>query len=288
MADRNDLPIFDAERVPPGSQVENTKTNSQLTFFRIPKPSVKTRHDIVSKSYTKTLARRYRDLRLTGLRLSPEAFSSTYEIECRYPDCVWEDRLSKADLETFVCAEAGENGKDAGSGGQVSETDDVSVNVSQKSSAANPEAEENSKWIAQVTLRGPITAEDFYFLPPESGFPKRPSHQDTTHEHFEMWQVLSLYVLPNQRGRGIAQTLCLTALEWLQQRQRSQTTILARTMIKCKNVTSIALFKKIGFHDAGRCTLAEALRANGERVPEGNEEDVFRKRTGQILLWRCP
>ncbi|KAF2227967.1 hypothetical protein BDZ85DRAFT_10182 [Elsinoe ampelina] len=190
------------------------------------------------------LAQQYRDLRLTALRLSPNSFGSTVEVEERFADVVWQDRLLRQDFETFVCAVA--TGAEHG-------TSIHSKDVT---------------WIAQITLRGPIDAKSFE-LPPEAG---QPFSAKDSRASEERWQVLGLYVLPDFRGHKVAQRLCESAFEYLKttRMQQSQecSRIRLRTMIKADNVASITLFKRLKFEDWGTCTRAEGMVANGETPPE--------------------
>src|SRR4051812_38927671 len=79
------------------------------------------------------LAQNYKALRLSALKQSPNSFSSTYDIESRFPDEWWESRLQVFGRETFICVTNGTS-----------------------SSAYD--------WVAQVTLIGPVTA-SLYRLP---------------------------------------------------------------------------------------------------------------------------
>ncbi|KAH8653555.1 hypothetical protein BX600DRAFT_515820 [Xylariales sp. PMI_506] len=241
-------------------------TETTPIFYRLPKED---------KSALPQLASKYRDLRLTGLKVSPASFSSTYDIEAAFPDAVWESRLQRPGFETFVCA------------------------ASPAAAAASGASE--GPWVAQLTVRGPLAYEDFR-LPAESGQVDQPEAEVAAEER---WQVLSLYVNPDFRGRGIANGICEEAFSWLlktarreRERQLSSSAdgavaegvverLRLRTIIKSDNFASMAVFeKKLGFDRTGDATLAEALRANGDAVPEHvaqQEADGTIKRVGWIF-----
>ncbi|OAL07132.1 hypothetical protein IQ06DRAFT_7477 [Phaeosphaeriaceae sp. SRC1lsM3a] len=197
------------------------------------------------------LAQNYKALRLSALKQSPNSFSSTYEIESRFPDEWWESRLQLPRRETFICVAKGD------------------------SSSAD-------EWVAQVTLIGPVTASS-YRLPEAAQQP--PVGLD---EEEEKWQMLSLYTLPTHRGKGIAKALCSETFRWLQEAATDKPRpglIRVRIMVKPENVATVKLYQALGFTDAGRCTLAEALIANGDEalVPADGGGHRFQDRTGLIM-----
>ncbi|KAH7066353.1 putative GNAT family acetyltransferase [Paraphoma chrysanthemicola] len=197
------------------------------------------------------LAQNYKALRLSALQQSPSSFSSTYDIESRFPDEWWESRLQIPGRETFICV-------------------------------ANGASSSADEWVAQVTLIGPVPASS-YRLPEAAQQP--PVGPD---EEEEKWQMLSLYTLPTHRGKGIAKALCREAFQWLQAPAASKPRpelIRVRIMVKPENVATVQMYQSLGFTDAGRCTLAEALVANGDEalVPADGGGDKFQTRAGLIM-----
>ncbi|KAH6874290.1 hypothetical protein B0T10DRAFT_499059 [Thelonectria olida] len=195
-------------------------------------------------------AAKYKALRLEALRQSPTAFSSTLEAESQFSDDVWVSRLCDPEKETFICVF---------------------------------EEETTTEWVAQVTLRGPLSAEQFR-LPSESG---QPVPDDDRVE--EKWQMMSLYSLPNHRGKGLAVQLCKEAFQFLVRREETKTPFVrVRIMVKFGNTSTARLYKGLGFEDSGTCTLEEALRANGEGylVPKGMLEEKYTGRSGMIMALR--
>ncbi|KAH6974451.1 hypothetical protein BKA56DRAFT_591325 [Ilyonectria sp. MPI-CAGE-AT-0026] len=195
-------------------------------------------------------AAKYKALRLEALRQSPTAFSSTFEAESQFSDDVWVSRLCDPEKETFICVF---------------------------------EEETTTEWVAQVTLRGPISTEQFR-LPSESG---QPVPADDRVE--EKWQMLSLYCLPNHRGRGLAVKLCKEAFRFLVCREETKTPhVRVRIMVKVGNTGTTRLYKGLGFEDYGLCTLEEAFIANGEGhlLPKGKLEEKYTTRAGIIMALR--
>ncbi|PKX90062.1 GNAT family N-acetyltransferase [Aspergillus novofumigatus IBT 16806] len=216
------------------------------TYFRVPKTEDLTRS-----------AQRYRDLRLQALKLSPSSFAATYESEALFTEEYWKSRLSQQDRETFVCA--ARPAKSTASTG-----DDL-------------------EWVAQLTLLGPRTKEEFT-LPAASGQP-----EPGPDEKEERWQLLGLYTLSSHRGRGIAKRLCAEAIKYLVGYRAEPKNVQVRLMVKWGMEATARLYQQLGFEEVGSCTLAEALIANGEGdlLPEGYEvQEKFCARGGHVMLQR--
>ncbi|KAJ3541908.1 hypothetical protein NM208_g4374 [Fusarium decemcellulare] len=201
----------------------------------------------------KTMAGQYRDLRLKALQTSPQSFSSTYEIESAFTEQDWSSRLLEDDRENFICA----------------------------ATPIDPTTNSPAEWIGQLTIRGPASRKDFT-LPEASGQPALLSDDEE-----ERWQMLSLFTLPDHRGQGLGQKLCQEALFYLQ-RHRSTPTVLVRLMVKPQNTATVHLYQKLGFETVGKCTLAEALVANGDGhlLPDDVTEPKYSTRTGLIMTFR--
>ncbi|KAG2009381.1 hypothetical protein GB937_007784 [Aspergillus fischeri] len=211
----------------------------------------------VSKTEDLTfLAQRYRDLRLQALKLSPSSFAATYESEALLTDEYWESRLSQPGRETIVCA-------------------------ARPAAKSNAFSEEDLEWVAQLTLLGPRTKEEFT-LPATSGQPEPgPDNEE------ERWQLLGLYTLSSHRGLGIAKRLCAEAIKYLVEYRADPKNVHVRLMVKWGMEAAVRLYQQLGFEEVGSCTLAEALIANGEGdlLPEGYEaQEKFCARSGHVML----
>ncbi|KAJ5995177.1 hypothetical protein N7481_002154 [Penicillium waksmanii] len=197
-------------------------------------------------------AQKYRDLRLRALKTSPSSFSSTYETEAAFSESDWIDRLTVPDREVFICA---------------------ATPVVRNTTAPPVE------WIGQVTLRGPMSMADFA-LPTESGQTELKSDAEE-----ERWQMLSLFTLPEHRGNGLGGKLCQVAVDCLRTWQSSPNQIHIRLMVKPENHVTVNLYKRLGFATIGKCTLAEALRANGDGhlLPKELASAKYSQRSGLIM-----
>jgi GNAT superfamily N-acetyltransferase len=89
---------------------------------------------------------RYRKLRLHGLRVDPQSFSSTYEDESQFPDSTWLSRIHNPVGKTFAAVANLENQPEASTDGvfvHLHDTDDTFTRLLRK------------EWVGIVTMLGP-------------------------------------------------------------------------------------------------------------------------------------
>lgn len=222
----------------------------QYSFFRIPKDS-----DLA------TSVEKYKNLRLQALKIAPGSFSSTSEIESALPDTEWAARLTSDKTETFACSATS------------------LLNDDQEKSTTTSTTP--ATWVAQLTLRGPLSSEEVA-LPAESG--QKPSGRSEFEE--ERWQMLSLFTHPEHRGQGLGVKLCQEALDYLKTYRDRPSVVRVRLMVKPDNHATVGLYQKLGFEEVGRCTLAEALVANGDAalLPEDISGEKYTTRSGLIMM----
>lgn len=219
--------------------------NYHYAYFRVPKTE-----DLSHSS------ERYKDLRLQALKLSPSSFAATYESEALFSEESWQSLLSQAGRETFVCA----------------------ARPASKSHVSNGE---DLEWVAQLTLLGPQTKEDFA-IPATSGQAELGSDGEE-----ERWQLLGLYTLSSHRGRGIAKQLCREAIKYLVEYRSEPKNVTIRLMVKWGMDATLRLYQQLGFEVVGSCTLAEALIANGEGdlLPVDFEvQEKFCAKSGHVMI----
>lgn len=196
------------------------------------------------------------------------SFSDPYEIESRFGDGYWQSRLQLSGVtdrtnaftsgrETFICASK------------------VSASLA---------GDEVCEWVRQVTLLGPVPAQR-YLLPELAQQPRVVPDQEE-----ERWQMVSLFTLPTHRGKGVAKSLCSEVFRWLSEHKPAYgkprpKQIRVRIMVKPENTAMVKLYEGLRFTHAGKCTLAEALKANGdgELVPVDGGGPKYQERSGLIM-----
>lgn len=199
---------------------------------------------------------KYKKLRLEALSVAPTSFSSSYEIKSSLPDNEWVNPLPENKRETFICA--------------ARPTQD---------NLSDSQIPEQSIWVGQLTLRGLQRLEAFIL--PEESCQKKPGEEDQG-----LWQMLTLVTLPNHRGRGLGKRLCQDALNYLASYQASPRELWVRLMAKPENHATVSLYLGPELVEAGKCTLAGALVANGGKdLPTeyiGGEK--YASRSGLIMM----
>lgn len=129
-------------------------------------------------------------------------------------------------------------------------------------------------------MRGPQSREDF-ILPEESG-QKKPGEEEAE----ELWQMLSLFTLPDHRGQGLGKKLCQVALNYLASCRQSPREVWVRLMVKPENHATVSLYRGLGFIKVGKCTLPEAVVANGDKdlLPKDIGGEKYSSRSGLIMM----
>lgn len=223
---------------------------------------------------TSTDISRYRTLRLAALLTSPSSFSADYATEAAFSDEVWRQRLSRVGMRVFACVVTAVEA--VGGAGMGEERREGEVG----------ERGESGEWVAIVTVRGLLVREGGLWGGNEQdGGEEEESEGDATG-----WQVLSLWVDVEHRGKGLAGGVCGAAGEWAARQGKEEGRgkergCWVRAMIKPDNGASLGLVRKMGFEVWGRCTLREAVVANGDVVPVGweGEREKWEERSGWVL-----
>lgn len=209
------------------------------------------------------LATKLRAFKLLALRTSPSAFSSEYDSESQLPLSTWKTRITQAGSKILICVTASSD-----------ETEGIQTDIGHK-----PEVDVllHGEWIGMFTMIGPISFSDYFF--PNSGQPSPgPDDQEIR------WQLTSLFVLNAYRGQGIAKQITLAAIAYGSSTsgRTTATRTRFRLIVHPKNKEIVGMYKKLGFIDSGRMTLAEAYVANGDgdMIPLDAEAEKWHGRFG--------
>ncbi|KAH7062875.1 hypothetical protein BKA63DRAFT_188304 [Paraphoma chrysanthemicola] len=215
----------------------STAPNHRYTVIRVPAKSPRLT-EIVTK---------FRDTKLTALKLEPEVFVQRYDLEVLHPVSVWQGRLSRQ-TTLLVC---------------VVDADD---------SVSPEDALLQKEWAGFAAVRGPMTMEDYYH-PPEMRHPMAEHPESETR-----WHYSDLYTIPAHRKRGVAMKLNKSRLAVATSGTRalgdtSKTQARLRLFVNPKRTWLVDFDRKVGFHDSHMVTLKEGLTANGmeESVPDDTQ-----------------
>jgi RimJ/RimL family protein N-acetyltransferase len=97
--------------------------------------------------------------------------------------------------------------------------------------------------------------------------------------------MLSLFTHPEHRGQRLGLKLCQEALDYLKSYRDRPSAVRVRLMVKPDNHATVGLYKRLGFEESGKCTLAEALVANGDAalLPEDISGAKYSARSGLVM-----
>lgn len=193
--------------------------------------------------YLPELVAKYRDTKLTALKLNPKERFQQYDVESQLPLSVWHTRILGRSIITLIC---------------------VATN---NPSIGDEEALLSGDWVGMEAALGPVAFDDYHTSFASAAPSARPS-PDTE----SRWHVHDLYVSPTHRGRGIAMKLREALFNVLSQEARTANarTVRMRIVVSPSNTWLVEWDRRCGFEDYVMVTLKEGMTANGmkQSVPE--------------------
>ncbi|KAK5123061.1 hypothetical protein LTR85_003257 [Meristemomyces frigidus] len=215
------------------------------------------------------LAHKFRELRLQSLRLAPEAFASSYEVESQRGIDQTLQRLSNPKAVIFLAVSSGSavSGHDAS---EVSHQQLVDADWVGFAGLLGPETEQSSSsvtgrgdpWARATAVAGTATPAGPTSTSPEV----LASPVNTLHYH-----IGGVYVSPSARGSGLGHAMIAAALARADaEAQRANTSMSCSVLVKPENVAARGLYEKAGFAVVGEETYVQQARAlvAGESQPE--------------------
>lgn len=167
-------------------------------------------------SATSKLCERYRTARLRALHEYPDAFSSTYEDEEKFEEQDWLKRLMNRDARTFAAVVS--SGASTSTSICHGASGESSLEVESEMDVMKTLTE--NEWTGMIVLLGPrvlaadgsqSTAPWTAFVPYTPDLP--PLALDETEGKVLAFLAVSMFVLPETRGRGIGPRLVAAALD---------------------------------------------------------------------------
>jgi GNAT superfamily N-acetyltransferase len=149
--------------------------------------------------------------RLLALKISPEAFGSTYEREKAFEFSEWKARLENPLAHTWVASEH---------------------------SANDQNEDENEvlgrEWLGSVVLFGPLDSSSAY---------------NKTRNVCMIFDIYALFVLPSARGLGLGRRLMEAAIGHAKSlaRERQAKELIIKISYRAENVKALKLYQTLGF-----------------------------------------
>jgi GNAT superfamily N-acetyltransferase len=216
-----------------------------------------------SPAHLESIAERYRNIRLHGLMVDPQSFSSTYEHESQFSSDTWLSRIQNPLGKTFVAV------IDSG----TESHDHIRLIRSSETEGAHDAVQRllRKEWVGIATLIGPVPFPsekgDATRLNPWDAFIKdgkyqMPSHAielgDLNGAHI-VYVIVGMFVLPQARRKGHARRLLEAIINAAQEEAKvacaSKTSVTVQT--EPGNVSAQQLYEKVGFEMLDNAVLIE-------------------------------
>lgn len=208
-----------------------------------------------SPAHLQAVVERYKNIRLHGLQVDPQSFSSTYEEESRYPYETWLSRIQNPVGKTFVSMiKSSAESKDGGETAAPEETEGV-YGVLQRSLG--------QEWVGIVTLLGPVP------LSSESGdattrsdkpwevflkggkyhIPLTAFESSNLHGVHTVYVIVGMFVLPHARRKGHACRLLQATVDAVHEEAQALGASKASITVQVEsgNANAKQLYEKVGF-----------------------------------------
>ena len=185
------------------------------------------------------LTGKFSALSLRALSTDPASFGMSYSTECTFTPAVWTTRIIRPNIQIFIC---------------VAHPSDLPL---------SQQSIEHGDWIGMVTQIGSTGKSEFWIR--DAGAPEPLGDAEET-----KWHQTALWIEPAHRGKGVAKLLIEVGVDYA---KRSLVGSLRQARIRAftgpSNEGSMGLYASRGFPAVGKCTITEAVVANG------NEEFGF-------------
>lgn len=236
----------------------------------IPKP-------IPSSTDLEAIVERYRDLRLHGLKVDPEAFTSLYEDEVKFPYKTWQSRVENSIAKTLVAVDPETN--------QRAHIEEKPHAEKLSSHSASIQRLLRQEWLGIATIIGPVrfseqsddaTAASVkpqlhtafikdgkYQIPDPSTVEK----EDLSDTH-AVFLIVGLFILPQARRRGLAGRLVEASINYIREEARRKKVCKAGISIQVSptNFAAQALYQTMGFHVSEKAIVMNSQQGEEEYV----------------------
>lgn len=239
-------------------------------------PVVPIPKSIPSSTDLQAIVERYRDLRLHGLKVDPEAFTSLYEDEVKFPYKTWQSRVENSIAKTLVAFDPEINQR-----ANIEET----PHADQLSNHSAIQRLLRHEWLGIATIIGPVRFEkqsddatatsvksqlhtafikDRQYQIPD---PSTLENDDLSDAH-AVFLIVGLFILPQARRRGLAGRLVEASIDYIREEARRKKVSKASISIQVAptNFAAQGLYKTMGFHVSEKAIVINSQRRGEENV----------------------
>lgn len=228
------------------------------------------------------IVERYRDLRLHGLKVDPEAFTSLYEDEVQFPFETWKSRVENRIARTLVAVDPETN-----QGEYIGEE----PYTKELSSAFAIQRLLRQEWLGIVTIIGPVRfseqSDDVTATSPKPQIhtafikdrryqipdPSTVENRDLSDAH-AIFLIVGLFILPQARRRGLAGRLVEASIKYVREEARGKKASKASISIQVAptNFAAQGLYERAGFYVSEKAIVMNS--EHGEESVMGLEMEV--------------
>ncbi|KAJ5147268.1 hypothetical protein N7526_000620 [Penicillium atrosanguineum] len=205
-----------------------------------------------SPAHLNSVANRYKDIRLHGLKVDPESFSSTYEFESQFSSDVWLSRIQNPLGKTFAAV------IDFGA-----ESDDRKIKLCPLEIEDAPDTVQSllkKEWVGVATLIGPVPFSsegdatrqkpwDAFIKDGKYQIPSNPIEPGNLNGAHIVYVIVGMFVLPHARRKGHAHRLLEAIIKAAEDESKlfraSKTSVTVQA--EPGNVGAKQLYEKTGF-----------------------------------------
>ncbi|KAJ5975819.1 hypothetical protein N7481_009526 [Penicillium waksmanii] len=231
---------------------------------------------IPSSTDRQAIVERYRDLRLHGLKVDPEAFTSLYEDEVKFPYKTWQSRVENSIAKTLVAIDP-----------ETDQREQIEDKTYVERFGSNYATQRllRQEWLGIATIIGPVRFEgqsddamvtsvksqlhtafikDGQYQIPD---PSTVENDDLSDAH-AVFLIVGLFILPQARRRGLAGRLVEASINSIREEARRKKVSKASISIQVapKNLAAQGLYKKMGFHVSEKAIVMNSRPGGEERV----------------------
>lgn len=222
------------------------------------------------------IVKKYRDLRLHGLKVDPEAFTSLYEDEIQFKYETWQSRVENSIAKTLVAVDP-----ETDQGAQIGDK----AHVEKLSSNSAILRLLRQEWLGIVTIIGPVRfpeqSDDATVASVEpqlhTAFIKDRKYQipgpstvenDDLSDAHAVFLIVGLFILPQARRRGLAGHLVDVSINYVRKEARRKKASKASISIQVAptNLAAQGLYERAGFHVSEKAIVMDSQRGGEEHV----------------------
>jgi RimJ/RimL family protein N-acetyltransferase len=206
-----------------------------------------------SPAHLDSIAERYKNVRLHGLRVDPQSFSSTYEFESQFSSDVWLSRIQNPLGKTFAAV----IDSDAKSNDQISDSCLSGI----EGAPDTVQGLLSKEWVGIATLIGPVPFSseesnttnrkpwDTFIKDGKYQIPSKAVEPDKLNGAHIVYVIVGMFVLPHARRKGHARRLLEAIVNAAEEESKCFAALKTSITVQAEpgNLGAKQLYERVGF-----------------------------------------